>query len=706
MTISRELEAARENRLRMMEFPGGLFRPRVTLAEVKELFGTLGANHSVTEIDLSGNKITDEEVKVLAEALKTNEVVREINLRNNKIGDEGAKFLVEGLKKNYSVIDLDLSSNKISKQLLSEIQLLINRNCQSRDKCHEAVKKGDLLSLKRLFTEGASLHSSVGWSSLLNTAVRGDHAEIVAYLLEQYRERKISIDSLIEDALDIAIRKKNKKIVELLLEATSWGRSDHSLLTDNLSEPLQTTKVEDGTEHQVERQKQWKEALSAIKAKREEYHKQDKECRDKRQKLNETPTTAEGYHEIEEDYKKAQRKLEEAKQALSDAEENSRRLASELNALRTETVGYKAELEKLSQEKKKLQDKLAEINRREKDLKIEREINTGAPLFGAIMRKDKASLEEILNEGHDVNSFTDKNGRTLLCRAVEGESIDIVKLLLERGASPDKKDDSNETPLHRAVKLQNNSYSITELLISFGAYVDMRMKNGISTVLHLAVAILDPKLIRLLVEAGADVNIPMKDGKTTVAYLEGIMAPLKKKIIDKEKEYGSGVLVGQAEEEVKAMKKALASYEDMSTLLKKAANEKDPNIGYTKAERLIEIRLGALVAKYGTAIYIQSKRPEILEEQGIANIILSTLDNLDSDYQQIKKILDPNISHPIPLLPIDRETFEQKIEGFFEFWRSELKKADDQAKSKLPKITLSLSQPASAFSSPTSSMED
>ena len=51
-------------------------------------------NTSVTNLDLSGNEISDDGVKVIAEALKENTSVTNLYLRGNKISDDGAKSLI------------------------------------------------------------------------------------------------------------------------------------------------------------------------------------------------------------------------------------------------------------------------------------------------------------------------------------------------------------------------------------------------------------------------------------------------------------------------------------------------------------------------------------------------------------------------------------------------------------------------------------
>ena len=56
------------------------------------------------------------------------------------------------------------------------------------------------------------------------------------------------------------------------------------------------------------------------------------------------------------------------------------------------------------------------------------------PLVAAVERQDFAEVERLLNEGADIDAETD-NGFTPLSVAILIESLDMCKLLLDRGAS-------------------------------------------------------------------------------------------------------------------------------------------------------------------------------------------------------------------------------------------------------------------------------
>jgi hypothetical protein len=79
-------------------------------------------NISVTNIDLSGNEISDKGASALADALKVNNSMTSIGLAN-EIGDEGASALADALKVNTSVISIDLGLS-----LRAKVDKLLARN--------------------------------------------------------------------------------------------------------------------------------------------------------------------------------------------------------------------------------------------------------------------------------------------------------------------------------------------------------------------------------------------------------------------------------------------------------------------------------------------------------------------------------------------------------------------------------------------------
>jgi len=128
--------------------------------------------------------------------------------------------------------------------------------------------------------------------------------------------------------------------------------------------------------------------------------------------------------------------------------------------------------------------------------------------LGKLQPKD--TVELFLTKGADVNS-KDKDGRTPWHLAAQSAEGDVVKLLLDKGAKIDAKDDeSGFTALHHAARFGNKNAA--ELLIARGADINAKDKQG-HTPLYLAVNH-DYKVAELLMNKGADSGIRTESGRT------------------------------------------------------------------------------------------------------------------------------------------------------------------------------------------------
>ena len=122
----------------------------------------------------------------------------------------------------------------------------------------------------------------------------------------------------------------------------------------------------------------------------------------------------------------------------------------------------------------------------------------------------KDTIELLLARGTDVN-LKDKAGRTPLHLAVESAGADIVKLLLDKGARFNEKDDeSGFTALHHAARFGNKDAA--EVLIAKGADINAEDKQGY-TPLYVAVNH-NYKVAELLINKGADSAIRTEADKT------------------------------------------------------------------------------------------------------------------------------------------------------------------------------------------------
>lgn len=141
--------------------------------------------------------------------------------------------------------------------------------------------------------------------------------------------------------------------------------------------------------------------------------------------------------------------------------------------------------------------------------------------YEAILNKDTATLSQMLDSGYDPN-VQDENGRTALMVAVIKKNIEIAKLLIQHGADLNKQDDIAElSALHFAV--QSNSYELTKLLLENQAEVEIEDVNG-NTPLSDAVFYSrgEGKIIKLLLAHGGDRNKENKHGVSPLSLAENI----------------------------------------------------------------------------------------------------------------------------------------------------------------------------------------
>lgn len=113
---------------------------------------------------------------------------------------------------------------------------------------------------------------------------------------------------------------------------------------------------------------------------------------------------------------------------------------------------------------------------------------------------------------------TDPNGNTMLLIACQFGCQDLVRILLQRGASPHVLNDSGANALHFACYKDSLSVPIAELLLERRVAVNVPEKLYGCTPLHYAASAGNLTLCKLLIANGAYIHAQDYDGCDSVAY--------------------------------------------------------------------------------------------------------------------------------------------------------------------------------------------
>ena len=119
---------------------------------------------------------------------------------------------------------------------------------------------------------------------------------------------------------------------------------------------------------------------------------------------------------------------------------------------------------------------------------------------------DIAEVRLLLDQGIDANSYLLDGEETALQVAVEHGHIDIVQLLLDKGASIGIEDDGGWNLLSTAV--DGGQLDILQLLLGRGASIDLITgDDSVGQLMYNAVIKNDSDIVRCLLDSGVDVDI-------------------------------------------------------------------------------------------------------------------------------------------------------------------------------------------------------
>ncbi len=137
--------------------------------------------------------------------------------------------------------------------------------------------------------------------------------------------------------------------------------------------------------------------------------------------------------------------------------------------------------------------------------------NGRTPLYEAVKYNDMDAIRLFL-KNPKINIYTKPSALT---RATFNGNLEVVQLLLSKGARVNNVNHSGETALHIASRKKYKD--IVRALLGAGAEVNIQDKRG-STPLMKAALKGDVEIVNTLIQAGSDLNIRNKFDRTALIY--------------------------------------------------------------------------------------------------------------------------------------------------------------------------------------------
>ncbi|OGN59429.1 MAG: hypothetical protein A3F40_00385 [Chlamydiae bacterium RIFCSPHIGHO2_12_FULL_27_8] len=136
------------------------------------------------------------------------------------------------------------------------------------------------------------------------------------------------------------------------------------------------------------------------------------------------------------------------------------------------------------------------------------------PLFYSISFSAGNCLKKFIEAGANIN-IDDCNGNTLLLKAVESSTLEVISLLLRHGANPLFENQSNDSALSRAIEYGRND--IVQMFLEHLGNKDV-YNSECETPLMLAILYNNYELIRLLILNQVNVNNTNNLDQTPLMY--------------------------------------------------------------------------------------------------------------------------------------------------------------------------------------------
>ena len=143
---------------------------------------------------------------------------------------------------------------------------------------------------------------------------------------------------------------------------------------------------------------------------------------------------------------------------------------------------------------------------------------TGIKFTQSLIDGDTTTAETMIDNGDAGVNEEIGFGKTPIFYAVENDQKEMLKLLLEKGAEVDVRDEEGRGPLTMAAKKGKNE--MVKTMVKAGGNPDSKGKEGMTPLMIYAERNDGLKMAEFLVENGADVNARTKGNLTPLSLAE------------------------------------------------------------------------------------------------------------------------------------------------------------------------------------------
>ena len=148
----------------------------------------------------------------------------------------------------------------------------------------------------------------------------------------------------------------------------------------------------------------------------------------------------------------------------------------------------------------------------------EAEVEEDRKLISASRHNDLVALEDLLSRPRNPN-VADTDGRSPLHYGAQNGHVEVMRLLLEAGATRDARDTKTQRATPLMLAAASGHTDSVDLLLQAGAQTDLATLADGTTPLWIAAKRGHEEVVRLLLDAGADIDKPKADTGTTPLFM-------------------------------------------------------------------------------------------------------------------------------------------------------------------------------------------